>query len=62
MADTAHPWAEVDDDRTSAGTVASWITRRNGALQPKVGGVKTALMKRNLSSAVGAFGYHPRVE
>ena len=42
-----------DDDGTSAWMAASWKTRQNGALQPEVGGVKTALMKRNLSSVEG---------
>jgi hypothetical protein len=51
LSDTARLWAEVDNDRTSAWTAASWKTRHNGALQRKAGGVKTALVKRHLSSA-----------
>jgi len=53
MADTAHPWAEVDENTARFCLGASWKIRQNGALQRNVGGVQMAVLKRNLSSTEG---------
>ncbi len=53
MADTAHPWAEVDENTARFWMGASWKIRQNGVLQRNVGGVQMALLKRNLSSTEG---------
>src|ERR1035437_707491 len=46
--------------RASVWAAARWKTRQNGALQPNVGGVTTALMKRNVSSAEGGVWISPQ--